>query len=622
MLTVGGQSPVRLWRFGVAILLFFAVSTAIYWSTRGQDNYKVGGDGHYHVLLALSVVEDGDIDLVDEYGRFGDPYGYGITPDGTAGAPFSLGPGLAMVPLTWLGVQIYGAPNDLPTLYGPIGQLAAFTSVFLTTLTFGFCVLILLESLTFTASVAIASAAVVGTPLFFYTHFHPSYTHAFSAMGTAAAVWSAYYWRKEPTLGRAVMAGVAIGVAGLGRTQYLAVAFFMIAFWVEQIAQHLRLKTHKVLRQRTMELLTAGWVSVAVVALQLLLWLPANHNLRSPIGDHYMHLNDPAWAMLLWSSRNGLFPWSPLMAFGGLGFVLSFRAQPATVWAALALFVSMWWVNASAWDWHASWGFGARRFSSMAVVLALGLGGLWVWLKRQRTGFRYMSGVVLLGVSLMSMGMALNQGQTDGRTDINTRMLSAYLHGITALGFGAGQSYHDRREEVLKPLRSVLKPIYDDLGNPFSFPMTWWLRFYDGFPIRRFDDVWGRALLERSFKNPWPHDAQASMRDAAELPIQSGFEPQASSVVSNGGKARLLLPFLMRECAQLRFRVRGSKLDDVFLRVNGVVLPQNAQPELDGVWFEGKLMIHRGFNSLELESSQPVVLEALRVHLFGPQCSE
>lgn len=601
-------------------VLVFLVLSATYWATRGQDTAKVGGDGFYQVVIALSLVQDGDLRLANEYQHYGDPNSHGIV-DGVARAPISVGAGLAMAPFVAVALALHGdEPVGRADIYALLGKTACYSAAVLTSLSFLLLMWVAARYTSYHGAAAIAGLSIVGTPLFFYSIFHPSYTHAFTALGCAATLWTSLRWSESPSWQRALWMGAAVGMAGLGRAQYLAVAFFPIAVTLEHA-----LGGRDRLRPAARDLGLAGAAALLVFSIQLFLWVPGGHNPLSPSADHFMHLGDTAWTMQLFSSRNGLFPWSPPALIGLLALPLAFRARPGLTLAGLLLFASMWWINASSWDWHSSWSFGARRFSSCSVVLLLGLVALWQWARTRRPRrIAVLTLCALLGAT--NLGMALNQGQTDGRTDNNTPMLETYVHGLVAMVAGAGQGSRERRDVVAQPITGALQPLYDLTGNPFSFPMPWWIRYADGLPVERFDHEWGRSLLERYFRNPWPGTARYWAADALVPTVGAAVETHGH-FLRVGAPSRLLVPMFMRECVEVRLELTGpgggAVPEGFALAIDGE--PVTGAPTRSGQWYAivaAPRMLERGYFHLDVLTDLPVELKALQLHTPSPECSE
>ena len=92
----------------------------------------------------------------------------------------------------------------------------------------------------------------------------------------------------------------------------------------------------------------------------------------SPIGPQ-IRWTDPQLADILWSSRNGLLSWSPILYVGAIGLILFAVSVPAVGIPALLIMAVMTYFNASIQDWWGSDGFGGRRFDGTIPLFCLGI---------------------------------------------------------------------------------------------------------------------------------------------------------------------------------------------------------------------------------------------------------
>ena len=79
----------------------------------------------------------------------------------------------------------------------------------------------------------------------------------------------------------------------------------------------------------------------------------------------------PFFVVSLFSTRGGLFPWSPVAYASLVGLLFSARARTTTL-ALLAVFALEVYVVSSAWVVTGGYGYGARRLSDGAPLMALG----------------------------------------------------------------------------------------------------------------------------------------------------------------------------------------------------------------------------------------------------------
>ena len=106
-----------------------------------------------------------------------------------------------------------------------------------------------------------------------------------------------------------------------------------------------------------------------------------------PQGGGFLHWGRPAILSVLFSSRHGLFSWTPALALGALGFPLFVRGERLLGWSLLAAFLLQLYLNSVVDDWWAGTGFGARRFDNCLPLFALGLAAAFDWLCVRRLGW-------------------------------------------------------------------------------------------------------------------------------------------------------------------------------------------------------------------------------------------
>ena len=123
---------------------------------------------------------------------------------------------------------------------------------------------------------------------------------------------------------------------------------------------------------------------------------------------------DPHWLDVLFSTRNGLFTWTPAALLGVVGLLLLLRRAPGWAVVALAAVVMQVAVNGLLLDWWAGAAFGARRFVGGAVFLALGYGWLatLLWPTRRRLALAVTALLIVLNGLLVVQYSAFLKGWT------------------------------------------------------------------------------------------------------------------------------------------------------------------------------------------------------------------
>jgi hypothetical protein len=189
-----------------------------------------------------------------------------------------------------------------------------------------------------------------------------------------------------------------------------------------------------------------------------------------PIGEDYMRWSQPFVTEILFSSRHGLFSWSPLLIFAAFGFLFFVRREPRVGVPLALLLAGLAYVNASVGDWWAGGSFGARRFDSAIPIFAIGLAtttNALVALVRRRPAI--VAGCLLLGFVLMNV--LLMEQYRKGRVPVDDTISWEVASG------------------------GMLEDFFDGVGYPFSFPANWAFALRYGRPKTQYDILVGKYLF-------------------------------------------------------------------------------------------------------------------------------
>jgi hypothetical protein len=123
----------------------------------------------------------------------------------------------------------------------------------------------------------------------------------------------------------------------------------------------------------TLAALPLACIALPPVGLQMLTWrILQGHWVAYSYGDEGFFWFHPALWQTLFSSRHGLFFWSPILLFAVVGLLRRMREPFLCCWIASALL--LWYANSS---WHCWWfgaAFGARAFLELLGLFGVGLG--------------------------------------------------------------------------------------------------------------------------------------------------------------------------------------------------------------------------------------------------------
>jgi len=130
-------------------------------------------------------------------------------------------------------------------------------------------------------------------------------------------------------------------------------------------------------RDRALDVVLGGAVFTVTAAIAFLPQMVAWHSIYgswlavSPLGPQIRWAH-PQLVDILWSSRNGLLSWSPILYVAAIGLIMFAFAQPAIGIPVLIAVVAMTYFNATIQDWWGSDGFGGRRFDGTIPMFCLG----------------------------------------------------------------------------------------------------------------------------------------------------------------------------------------------------------------------------------------------------------
>jgi hypothetical protein len=181
----------------------------------------------------------------------------------------------------------------------------------------------------------------------------------------------------------------------------------------------------------------------------------------SPVGPQ-MRFWDPQLVDILWSARNGLFSWSPILYLGAVGLVIFAFARPRIGVPVLLTIAVMTYFNASVQDWWGSAGYGGRRFDGTIPLFALGVAaavqGVAAIVRRHplRT-------VAAGGALLVAWNLTLMSAAQDGHVRIG--------EGVSFGEAGAHQA----------------RAFHRWFGNPFTYPVSLVFSLRNGVPIGAYD---------------------------------------------------------------------------------------------------------------------------------------
>ena len=433
--------------------------------------YRLRGDAMWYYAYARSLAFDRDLDFSNEYRRLGVDQFRGSQPVRETGLPrntFPIGAGLLWIPFLVLGHVGAGLRN----LHGLTTAYDGFTDPYLHGaalggLLIGWLGLLVLDRLLrrwFSPGTAFAAAVgtVMGSFLFWYMGYQPIYTQAPSFL--LATLFIARWIRGPKTTRDFAILGLILGAAACVRWQNALLGFLPLWTLCGMALERLWPAVRKVGA-------LAGSFLVAFTP-QLLAWkiLFDRFYLGVPLGEDYMRWSQPFLEEVLFSSRHGLFSWSPVLLLASIGFLFFLRREPRVGIPLAILLAGLTYVNGSVADWWAGGSFGARRFDSAIPIFALGLAtavqGAMGFVRR-RPGA--VLGLVLFG--LVGVNVLFMEQYRRGRLPVDDTISWEIAAG------------------------GMLEDFFDGVGYPFSFPANWVFALRYDRPKTQYDLLIGKYLF-------------------------------------------------------------------------------------------------------------------------------
>jgi hypothetical protein len=379
----------------------------------------VDGDAIQYYAYLRSLVFDRDLDFANDYERL-----YGASPESSgwlreqtpAGRPrnmMSIGPAILWAPiyLPVVGAGAVASAVGLPVTvdgFAPPYPLAAgVAGILYATLGAYFCFRTVALRFSRRASFWGAVVAWLAGSALYYSLVSPAYAHAASIFTSAIVVfaWLRSIGDERPR--RWILIGALTGLAMLVRWH----SVILLALPGLELLSGIRRRPPA----QTLTGLALAGIAAAVVFLpQLLAWKAIyGQYVVVPQGAGFMRWMQPEIVAVLFSTRRGLFLWTPALILAAAGLVLLVRRDRLLGAGSIVVLLLTLYVNSAARDWWAGEAFGARRFVGETVFFALGFAALGsalasrvslAWLRAGAVALIFYNGLFLVQYQLFMRG--------------------------------------------------------------------------------------------------------------------------------------------------------------------------------------------------------------------------
>ncbi|MBI2841136.1 MAG: hypothetical protein HYX75_22695 [Acidobacteria bacterium] len=349
------------------------------------ESYNFGLDSAFYYAYLPSTFIDGDLDFENQFrslefdrGALRDIF-EARTPTGHVPNVFPAGCAILWSPFFLLGHVIAGLLGLISLPPGPGG---AFDLVHVRAVQIGqvwLSVMGLYAAYRFLSrwyGRAVSLSAVlciwVASPLLVYATGIRLTSEAASASLAAILLLLVQRWMES----RGVLTAAALGlVAGLAVAVRLQNLLLLVGLLFPLLAC---IRHHRLLRTGGGR--AAAWAMLAGGALgfgpQLVTWRIIFGEWIPSLGHLAPNWGDPFILESLFSSRKGLFTWSPIFVLSIIGLIWVFRARRIWAIAFVMPLALNTYLNAAQPDFWAGTAFGARRFLSCTPIFAAGLAAL------------------------------------------------------------------------------------------------------------------------------------------------------------------------------------------------------------------------------------------------------
>ncbi|HOD50707.1 MAG TPA: hypothetical protein PLM14_02075 [Candidatus Hydrogenedentes bacterium] len=372
--------------------LFFWLCFALAGTFSPPEERIEGVDPVAYYAWLRSLAFDHDLDFENEYRALvpeeealtkGSPVDPGGPRTATGRVPnaFSIGPAILWAPFVAAGhfaATMGGIPAD--------GYSQPYhTAVFLANIVYGTAgALLVFAALRARWDRRTSSLAAIGawacSPALYYAYAQEAMAHACSFFAMALFLCAWLRLRKFETVWGWALIGGSLGLAALVRWQN---AMFAVIPAIDLL--------WKTDRNKLARLAVCGAAAALVFSPQMAGWhVLYGSFVTIPQGPGFMTWFRPALVRVLFSAREGLFTWTPLMAMGVLGLFL-WPEDDKKAYAAMAAAVLIQvYITACAGD--TGWSFGMRRLVNCTPFFAVGLATV---LSRYRTARPRWAGLVI-----------------------------------------------------------------------------------------------------------------------------------------------------------------------------------------------------------------------------------
>lgn len=432
-------------------LIFLTYTTYTYALEKG---YHFGFDDSYYYSYAPSLILDKDLDLTNQYQLSGLPAEIFAlrTPTGALKNEFPLGCALYWMPFFLLGHGL----TLLLNAFGSVIPTDGYSQIYLNAVIFGnifYCFVGLFATYLFISNhfrksiSAFATLTVwITTPLYVYSTRIFLVSETLSMFSVALFLLMTMMYQKKPRQLTVFLLGLAGAMATMVRLHNAIFLLFPATLLLKDLVSTFRGgngKLFKITLIHTTFMLIGFFIGFLP---QFVVWKALYGEWVVNAGQYLLWLKHPFVLEVLFSSRKGLFPWSPILVFACIGLTTFTRKEKLWGWLfILALLINIY-LNSSQWDWWGSTAFGGRRFTNCTLIFASGLSAFIHFLTTRWQKRGWIAGMIIIALFI----------------NLNVFLTRAYRRG---------KLQYDHADRFADVLQGSFYPLFKPIVYALEFPV-------------------------------------------------------------------------------------------------------------------------------------------------------